>query len=101
MNFSRNVIFGVPGQNISRTTGSNCMIFSEVIYINKMCVLNQLDFHLKAESFFKLQRQKDLSFFIAEEWPCTAWLGKIDQKNHFIQNTLQLPLDTLAQKSET
>ena len=51
LNFSRNVIFGVLGQNISRTTGSDCMISSEVIYINKMCVLNELDFHLKAESF--------------------------------------------------
>ena len=66
LNFSQNVIFGVPGQNISRATGSNCMIFSEVIYINKMCVLNELDFHLKAESFFKLQIQKNVSLFIAE-----------------------------------
>ena len=39
--FSQNVNFGVPGQNISRTAGPNCMNFSRLIYINKMCVLNE------------------------------------------------------------
>ena len=63
LHFSQHVVFEVPDQNISRTTGPNCMIFSELIYINKMCVLNQLDFHLKAEKlFFKLLIQKNVSF---------------------------------------
>ena len=53
MHFSQNVIFGVPGQNISITAGPNCMIFSELIYMNKICALNNLDFHLKAEFFFQ------------------------------------------------
>ena len=76
MHFSQNVVFGVPGQNISRTAGPNCMIFSELIFINKMyvlneliyinkiCVLNELDFHLKAEKiFFQTSNTKKCIFF--------------------------------------
>ena len=70
------------------------------VYINKMCILNELDFLLKNKLFFKLQTEKSVSFFIAEVRPCTTWPRKICQKNHFIQNTLQLPLDILAQKFE-
>ena len=66
-----------------------------------MCILNELDFLLKNKLFFKLQTEKSVSFFIAEVRPCTTWPRKICQKNHFIQNTLQLPLDILAQKFET
>ena len=46
MHFSQNVIFGVPGQNISVTAGPNCMIFSELTDMNEVCALNNLDFHL-------------------------------------------------------
>ena len=75
--------------------------FSELIYINMMCVLNGLDFHLKTEIFFfKLQIQKNVSFL---SWKCDH--APHDQEK-FIRKiisfkTLQLPLDILAQKSET
>ena len=41
--------------------------FFKLIYINKMCVLNQLDSHLKAEKlFFQTSNTKKCIFFIAE-----------------------------------
>ena len=70
------------------------------VYISKMCILNELDFLLRNKLFFKLQTDKSVSIFIAEVRPGTTWPRKICQKNHFIQNTLQLPLDILAQKFE-
>ena len=33
------------------------------VYINKMCILNELDFLLKNKLFFKLQTEKSVSFF--------------------------------------
>ena len=65
-----------------------------------MCVLNELDFHLKVEILFfrTLNTKKCIIFYRGS---ATMHPRKIDQKNYFIQNTLQLSLDILAQKSET
>ena len=58
MHFSQNVIFGVPAKYLKNRCSKLL-----IIYINKMCVLNELDFYLKAESFFKLEIQKKCIFF--------------------------------------
>ena len=95
MHFSQNVIFGVPGQNISITAGPNCMIFSELTDMNKMCALNNLDFHLKTEFFFSNLKYKKVHLLLRKCDHAPHDQEKFIRKT--IQNTLQLSLDIIAQ----
>ena len=103
MHFSQNVVFLIACQNISRTAGPNFLIFSELIYINKIRVLNELGLHLKVET---------ISFQASNTKKCIFWLlRKCDHAPHdqekLIRKIFSLKihfntlLDILSRKSET